>query len=398
MDYNAEALRRHRETRGKMGIVSRMPLETIEDLSIAYTPGVGAVSLAVAEDTALSYEMTNRGNTVAVVSDGSAVLGLGNIGPEGAMPVMEGKAILFKELAGIDAFPICLATQSDDEIVETVTRLAPSFGGVNLEDISAPRCFGIEERLQDIGIPVFHDDQHGTAVVILGGLLNALKVTGKALEEVRIVFSGAGASGVASAKILFHLGAKHVILVDSQGTIHKGRENLSPIKREMLAITNADDIRGGLEDAVRGADVFIGLSVAGAMTPAMVESMAKDPIIFAMANPVPEIMPEEARAAGAAVVGTGRSDFANQINNCLAFPGVFRGALDVRAPRITMEMKVAAARALAGLVETPVAERVIPWALDKAVVPAIAKAVAGAWTAESGRAAAASKSAAAGAG
>ena len=379
MDYNAEALRRHRETKGKMGIVSRMPLETIDDLSIAYTPGVGAVSLAIAEDPSLSYEMTNRGNTVAVVSDGSAVLGLGNIGAEAAMPVMEGKAILFKELAGIDAIPICLATQSDDAIVETVRRLAPSFGGINLEDISAPRCFSIEERLQDVGIPVFHDDQHGTAVVAMAGLINALKLTGKYIEDVRIVFSGAGAAGVATAKLLFHAGARHVVLVDSQGTIHTGRSNLTPIKQEMLEITNADDIRGGLADALKDADVFIGVSVANALTPAMVKSMAKDAIIFAMANPVPEIMPELAHAAGAAVVGTGRSDYANQINNALAFPGIFRGALDVRAPRITTPMKMAAVKALAALVEKPTPERVIPWALDKAVVPAIAKAVSAAW-------------------
>lgn len=364
-----------------MGIVSRMPLETVDDLSIAYTPGVGAVSLAIAEDPSLSYELTNRANTVAVITDGSAVLGLGNIGPEAAMPVMEGKAILFKQLAGIDAIPICLSTQEDDEIVETVERLAPSFGGVNLEDISAPRCFDIEARLQGLGIPVFHDDQHGTAVVTLAGLINALKLTGKSVEEVRIVFSGAGAAGVATSKLLVHFGAKRLVLVDSKGSIHKGRNDLTPVKQEMLTITNPEDIRGGLADALAGADVFIGVSVADAVTPDMVKSMANDPIIFAMANPVPEIMPALARSAGAAVVGTGRSDFENQINNCLAFPGIFRGALDVGASAITTDMKIEAARALASLVDNPTPERVIPWALDQEVVPSIAKAVADVWRA-----------------
>ena len=375
MNYGEESLKRHREKRGKVEIVSRFPLKTMDDLSIAYTPGVAAVSLAIAGDTDESFQLTNRGNTVAIVSDGSAVLGLGNIGPEAAMAVMEGKAILFKELAGVDAIPLCLATQSDSAIIDTVRYIAPTFGGINLEDISAPRCFGIEEALQDLGIPVFHDDQHGTAVVTLAALSNSLRLTNKRLEDVKIVFSGAGAAGIATTKLLHEFGARNIVLVDSKGVIHRGRTDLNSVKMAILEVTNPDDVRGGLVDAIQGADVFIGVSVAGAITQAMVRSMARDPIIFAMANPVPEIMPEDARAAGAAVIGTGRSDFPNQINNCLAFPGIFRGALDVRAPAITTAMKIAAARALAGLVPSPAPERVIPWALDPLVVPAVAEAV-----------------------
>ena len=393
MDYDAESIARHRESRGKMGIYSKMPLESIADLSIAYTPGVAAVSLAIAADKAESYELTNRGNTVAVVSDGSAVLGIGNVGPEAAMAVMEGKAILFKGLADIDAIPICLATQDEKAIVETVKHLAPSFGGVNLEDISAPRCFEVEDALQDLGIPVFHDDQHGTAVVTLGALINALEVTGKRLEDVKIVFSGAGAGGIATTRLLIAYGAKNVILVDSKGVIHRGRTDLTPVKTAMLEVTNPDNVQGGLADALRGADVFIGLSLAGLVSEELVRSMAKDPIVFPMANPVPEIMPDLAQKAGAAVVGTGRSDFPNQINNCLAFPGLFRGALDARAPRITTNMKIAAARALAGLVEQPTPERVISWALDRDVVPAVAKAAYEAWQEESGAASPAARAA-----
>ncbi len=374
MNYSEESIKRHRESRGKMGIYSKMPLETIDDLSIAYTPGVAAVSLAIAEDKAESFELTNRGNTVAVVSDGSAVLGIGNVGPEAAMAVMEGKAILFKGLADVDAIPICLSTQDDKQIIETVKVLAPSFGGINLEDISAPRCFDVEDALQDIGIPVFHDDQHGTAVVTLAALINSLRVTGKKIGDVRIVFSGAGAAGIATTKLLLEYGASNITLIDSKGIIHRGRSDLTPIKQAMLEITNPESQSGALADALRGADVFIGVSVAGALTEEMVRSMAPDPIIFAMANPVPEIMPDLAHKAGAAVVGTGRSDFANQINNCLAFPGIFRGALDIRAPRITTGMKLGAALALADLV-APTPERVIPWALDRAVVPAVAQAV-----------------------
>ena len=375
MNYSEESLKRHRETRGKLAVVSKMPLNTIEDLSIAYTPGVAAVSLAIAADKKESFELTNRGNTVAVVTDGSAVLGIGNVGPEAALPVMEGKAILFKGLADVDAYPICLATQDNDEIIRIVKALVPGLGGVNLEDIAAPRCFAIEEALQDIGIPVMHDDQHGTAIVTLAALRNALKVTGKKIETVRIVFSGAGAAGIATTRLLLEYGARNIVLVDTKGIIHKGRTDLNDVKIAMLKVTNPQNVTGSLADAVRGADVFIGVSAAGALTKDMVRSMAKDAIVFAMANPVPEIMPEDAKAAGAMVVGTGRSDFPNQINNCLAFPGVFRGALDSGATKITTQMKLAAAIALADLVEHPTAERVIPGALDKAVVPAVAKAV-----------------------
>ena len=379
MDYGQEAIKRHRASRGKVSIASKMPVETMEDLSLAYTPGVAAVSLAIMADKSESFELTNRANAVAVVSDGSAVLGIGNVGPEAALAVMEGKAILFKGLADIDAFPICLATQNDDSIIDTVRNLAPTFGGINLEDIAAPRCFYIEDSLQNLGIPVFHDDQHGTAVVVLAALTNALNVVSKRLNDVKIVFSGAGAGAIGTVRLLRSAGAENFILVDSRGTIHRGRTDLSPIKSEMLEITNLEDVRGGLAEALRGADVFIGLSVAGAVSQGMVHSMAKDSIVFAMANPVPEIMPELAIAGGAAVVGTGRSDFSNQINNSLVFPGIFRGALDIRAPRITTEMKLAAAGALANLVEEPTSECVIPWSLDPKVVPAVARATAEAW-------------------
>ena len=384
MDYGAEALIRHRASRGKVSIAPKMKVETAEDLSIAYTPGVAAVSLAIAADKAESYALTNRGNNVAIVTDGSAVLGLGNVGPEAAMAVMEGKSILFKGLADIDAFPICLATQDSQSIIQTVRNIAPTFGGVNLEDIAAPRCFEIEAALQDLGIPVFHDDQHGTAIVMLASVINSLQVVGKRLGDVKVVFSGAGAGGIASAKLLYEYGARNIVLVDSQGIIHRGRADLTPIKTEMLEITNPENVAGGLAQALAGADVFIGLSVADAVSQEMVRSMARDAIVFAAANPIPEIMPDLAREAGAAVVGTGRSDFANQINNSLAFPGVFRGALDVRASGITTRMKLAAAEALAGLIEEPTAERVIPWTLDPAVVPAVANAVGRAWQPEPG--------------
>ncbi len=379
MDYGAEAIIRHRASRGKVSIAPKMKVETAEELSIAYTPGVAAVSLAIAADKAESYALTNRGNTVAIVTDGTAVLGLGNVGPEAAMAVMEGKSILFKGLADIDAFPICLATQDNQSIIQTVKNLVPTFGGINLEDIAAPRCFEIEAALQDLGIPVFHDDQHGTAIVMLASVINSLQVVGKRLGDVKVVFSGAGAGGIASAKLLREYGARNIVLVDSQGIIHRSRTDLTPIKSEMLEITNPDNATGGLAQALEGADVFIGLSVGDAVTQQMVRSMARDAIVFAAANPTPEIMPDLAREAGAVVVGTGRSDFPNQINNSLAFPGVFRGALDVRAPRITNRMKLAAAEALAGLVEEPTAERVIPWTLDPAVVPAVSQAVGRAW-------------------
>ena len=384
MDYGAEAISRHRASRGKVSIAPKMKVETMEELSIAYTPGVAAVSMAIHHDLAESFALTNRGNTVAVVSDGSAVLGLGNVGPEAAMAVMEGKSILFKGLADIDAFPICLGTQDNASIIQTVRNLAPSFGGINLEDIAAPRCFEIEESLQDLGIPVFHDDQHGTSIVVLASLINALRVVGKRMEEVKIVFSGAGAGGIASTKLLVDYGAKNIILVDSRGIIHRGRSDLTSVKREMLDITNPENVSGGLDAALQGADVFIGLSVGDTVSQDMVRSMARDAVVLAAANPTPEIWPDAAAAAGARVVGTGRSDFPNQINNSLAFPGVFRGALDARAPRITTGMKLAAAEALAGLVAEPTPEHIIPWSLDGAVVPAVAQAVAGAWQAEQG--------------
>jgi len=379
IDYGAEAIKRHRATRGKVSIASKMTVETLEDLSIAYTPGVASVCMAIHEDRSESFHLTNRGNMVAVVTDGSAVLGLGNIGPEAAMPVMEGKSILFKGLADVDAFPICLAFQDNDSIIQTVRSIAPSFGGINLEDIAAPRCFEIEDALQDLGIPVFHDDQHGTAIAVLAAVINSLGVTNRRIEETKFVFAGAGAGGIASAKLLMDFGAKNITLVDSTGIIHKGRTNLTPVKTAMLETTNPDNIEGGLADALRGADVFIGLSAADTVSSQMVSTMAKDSIVFAMANPVPEIMPNLAREAGAAVVGTGRSDFPNQINNSLVFPGVFRGALDVHATRITTKMKLAAAQALAALVKEPTTENVIPWSLDKEVAKAVAKATADSW-------------------
>lgn len=382
MDYDSEAIRRHRESRGKVSIAPKMSVKTMEDLSIAYTPGVAAVSMAIANDKSESYNLTNRANMVAVVSDGSAVLGLGNVGPEAAMPVMEGKSILFKSLADIDAFPICLATQDSASIIQTVRNLVPTFGGINLEDISAPRCFDIEDSLQDLGIPVFHDDQHGTSIAVLAALINAIELTGKKIEDAKFVFCGAGAGGIASTKLLLDYGAKNVTLVDSTGIIHRGRSDLTPVKLSMLAMTNPDDIQGGLAEAMQGADVFVGLAVAGALTPQMVSSMAKDSIVFAMANPIPEIMPDLASAAGAAIVGTGRSDFPNQINNSLVFPGVFRGALDIKATRITTGMKLSAAKALAALITEPTNECVIPWSLDPTVSPAVAQATASAWTAE----------------
>ena len=384
MDYGAEAINRHRASRGKVSIASKMKVETMEELSIAYTPGVAAVCLAIDKDKSESFALTNRGNTVAVVTDGSAVLGLGNIGAEAALPVMEGKSILFKGLADVDAFPICLGTQDNASIIQTVRNLAPCFGGINLEDIAAPRCFEIEESLQDLGIPVFHDDQHGTSIVVLASIINALQVVGKSISEAKFVFSGAGAGGVASTKLLLDYGAKNIILVDSQGIIHRNRTDLTPIKTEMLDITNPDNLEGGLIDAMRLADVFIGLSVGDTVTQDMVRSMSPDPIVLAAANPTPEIWPDAAAEAGAKVVGTGRSDFPNQINNSLAFPGVFRGALDARATSITTRMKLAAAEALAGLVTEPTAESIIPWSLDPAVVPAVSHAVARAWQAEQG--------------
>ena len=382
MDYGAEAIKRHRASRGKVSLAPKMKVETIEDLSIAYTPGVAAVCMAIAKDPRESYALTNRANTVAVITDGSAVLGLGNIGPEAAMPVTEGKAILFKGLGNIDAVPICLATQDTQAIIQIVRALAPSFGGINLEDISAPRCFDIEDALQDLGIPVFHDDQHGTSVVVLAALINSLQVVGKKFADAKIVFSGAGAGAIASARLLLEFGAKNIILVDSQGIIHRRRTDLTPVKHQMVELTNPDNVTGDIASALRGADVFVGLSVADLVKQSMVRAMAKDAIVFAAANPEPEIYPDLALQAGAAIVGTGRSDFPNQINNSLGFPGIFRGALDARALRITTGMKLAAAQALAGLVEEPTPGRIIPWSLDKAVVPAVSQAVFQAWRVE----------------
>ena len=384
MDYGKMSVDLHRKTRGKISMHSKVPLESVLDMSLAYTPGVAQVSLEVAADKALAYELTNKGNMIAVVSDGSAVLGLGNIGPEGAMPVMEGKAVLFRELAGIDAWPICLATQDPDEIIMIVRNLAPTFGGINLEDISAPRCFYIEENLMDIGIPVFHDDQHGTAVVVLAAVINALQVVGKRFEDVKVVFSGAGASGIACAQILQEMGTTNIVLVDSRGAIYKGRDNLNSMKEKVAETTNHNMEKGSVHDVIKGADMFIGLSTKDLIGAADVRSMNSDAIVLAMANPDPEIMPDEAERGGAKVIGTGRSDLQNQVNNVLGFPGIFRGALDARAERVTMSMKIAAGRAIANCIEEPTPEEIIPYALNTAVVPAVAEAVAQAWRAESG--------------
>jgi len=379
MDYGKMAVEMHKKSRGKISVKAKVPLNSVLDMSLAYTPGVAQVSLEVAKDKSRAYELTNKGNMVAVVSDGSAVLGLGNIGPEGAMPVMEGKAVLFKELAGVDAWPICVNTQDPDEIVMIVRNLAPTFGGINLEDISAPRCFYIEENLKDIGIPVFHDDQHGTAVVVLAAVINALNVVGKSFEEVKVVFSGAGASGIACAQILQEMGTTNIILVDSRGAIYKGRDNLNSMKEKIAQTTNPEMVEGSVHDAIKGADIFIGLSTKDLLDASDVRKMNGDSIVLAMANPDPEILPEEALKGGAAVVGTGRSDMPNQVNNVLGFPGIFRGALDARAEQVTMAMKIAAGRAIAECIPEPTPDEIIPYALNTSVVPAVAEAVAQAW-------------------
>ena len=379
MDYAKESLKLHYELKGKLEITPRAKVDSKEALSLAYTPGVAEPCLVIKKDVEKSYELTRRWNTVAVVTDGTAVLGLGDIGPEAGMPVMEGKCVLFKAFGDVDAIPLCVRTKDVEEIVRTVSLLAGSFGGVNLEDISAPRCFEIEKRLKEIcDIPIFHDDQHGTAVVTLAGLINALKLTGKKIEEVKIVTSGAGAAGIAIIKLLLSMGAKHVIMTDREGAIYKGRENLNPIKMEMAEITNLSMEKGSLSDVIKNADVFIGVSAPGTLNKDMVKSMAEKPIIFACANPIPEIFPEDAKEASAAVVSTGRSDFPNQINNVLCFPGIFRGALDVRAKDINDEMKVAAAYAIAELVSDQElnAEYILPAAFDERVKDAVAKAVA----------------------
>lgn len=382
VDYDQMAIDLHAKHRGKIAVQSKVPLETMDDLSTAYTPGVAAVCMEIARDRSKAYKFTNKGNMVAVVSDGSAVLGLGNIGPEGSMPVMEGKALLFKELAGIDAWPICISAHEPEEIVMIVRSLAPTFGAVNLEDIAAPKCFIIEESLQDLGIPVFHDDQHGTAVVVLAAMINAVKVVNKEFHNIKVVFSGAGAGGIACAKILQVMGVENIILVDTRGAIYKGRGDLTHVKEEIAMTTNPDQIQGDVHVAIQGADVFIGLSAANLLTAEDIRSMSKDAIVLAMANPMPEISPEEAKKGGATIFGTGRSDLPNQINNVLAFPGILRGALDVRADRITMRMKVAAGHAIAALVDEPTPEEIIPYPLNPAVVPAVSKAVADAWNSE----------------
>ncbi len=363
---------------GKIEMRSKMPVRTRDDLSMAYTPGVARVCRAIAEDPERAFNLTIKRNTVAVVSDGTAVLGLGDIGPRAAMPVMEGKAMLFKEFAGVDAFPVCLDTKDTDEIVETVKRIAPGFGGINLEDISAPRCFEIEERLKrDLDIPVFHDDQHGTAVVVLAALINSLKIVGKKMEDLKVVVNGIGAAGVACARILFAAGVRNIIGCDSRGIVHKGREGLNASKRWFAEHANPGGRVGGLAEAVRGADLFLGLSVSGVLSAEHLDSMAGDPIIFAMANPVPEIMPELA-SGRARIMATGRSDYPNQINNVLCFPGIFRGALDVRAREIGEEMKLAAAEAIAAVIpeETLSEDYVVPSVFDERVAPAVAETVA----------------------
>ena len=378
MTINEKALLLHEQWNGKLETTSKAPISSREDLALAYTPGVAEPCNKIAENPDDVYKYTIKSNTIAVVSDGSAVLGLGNIGAKAAMPVMEGKAVLFKEFGGVNAFPICLDTQDTDEIVKAVKQIAPAFGGINLEDISAPRCFEIEERLKkELDIPVFHDDQHGTAIVVLSGVINALKITGKKKEDCKIVVNGSGAAGIAISKLLLSYGFKHLTLCDSSGIVSSKSKRLNDIKREMLKVTNLEDKSGTLADAVVGTDIFVGVSAPGVLTQDMVRTMNKDAIIFAMANPVPEILPDEAKAAGARIVGTGRSDFPNQINNVVAFPGIFKGALEGRAPQITEEMKLAAAETLAALVsdEELNEDFIMPEAFDPRVAEAVAEAV-----------------------
>ena len=382
-DYFEDALFLHEKLRGKIAVQPKMNVRTKTDLSLVYSPGVAAPCRKIADDPERVWTYTMKGNTVAIVSDGSAVLGLGNIGPLGAIPVMEGKAMLFKKFADIDAFPICLDTQDTDEIVETVRRIAPVFGGINLEDISAPRSFEVEERLQDLGIPVFHDDQHGTAIVVLAALINASKLVGKELADLKVVINGAGAAGIAIARMLRCINSDpdvcipvgEVIVADSKGIIHRDRANLSPVKQSLLSYSNPNNTQGSVHDALKDADAFVGVSVGNLLTADDCRAMADDPILFAIANPIPEIMPDEAYRGGAAVAGTGRSDLPNQVNNVLGFPGIFRGALDVRAPQITPKMKLAAAHAIARSVDTVTPEQVIPPALNERVAYDVAEAV-----------------------
>ena len=378
MDYAKESLRLHGEWKGKIEVVTRVPVENKDDLSLAYTPGVAQPCLEIQKDVNKSYELTRRWNMCLVVTDGSAVLGLGNIGPEAGMPVMEGKCVLFKEFGNVNAVPICLDTQDTEEIIATVKNIAPAFGGINLEDISAPRCFEIEERLKEmLDIPVFHDDQHGTAIVVLAGIINALKVTGKKKEDCRVVVNGAGSAGVAITKLLLTYGFKNVIMCDREGIIGKDYPNLNWMQQKMTEVTNLANEHGTLADALKGADIFVGVSAPNIVTPEMVSSMNHDSILFAMANPVPEIMPDVAKAAGARVVGTGRSDFPNQVNNVVAFPGIFKGALEGRATQITEEMKLAAAEAIAGLVSEDQLcdEFIMPEAFDPRVAEVVSEAV-----------------------
>ena len=378
MTINEKALKLHEEWNGKLEIVAKSPVKSREDLSLAYTPGVAEPCKVIAQDKEAAYKYTMKANTVAVVSDGSAVLGLGNIGPYAAMPVMEGKAVLFKEFGGVNAVPICLDTQDTEEIIKTVTYLAPGFGGINLEDISAPRCFEIEERLKEIlDIPVFHDDQHGTAIVVLAGIINALKVVGKKKEDCRIIVNGAGSAGVAITRLLLTYGFPHITMCDKVGIVSKKTEGLNWMQQKMAELTNLEQQTGTLADAMKGADIFVGVSAPGIVTPEMVASMNKDAILFAMANPVPEIMPDLAKAAGAKVVGTGRSDFPNQVNNVVAFPGIFKGALEGRATQITEEMKLAAANAIASLVPDDELneDNIMPEAFNPKVAEVVAEAV-----------------------
>lgn len=375
-DYAALSIEAHKKARGKISIEPKMPLDTKDDLSIAYTPGVAEPCREINKDVEKAYDYTAKGNLVAVVSDGSAVLGLGNIGPEAALPVMEGKAVLFKKFANVDAVPIVLNTQNTEEIITAVKAISPTFGGINLEDISAPRCFEIEERLKkELSIPVFHDDQHGTAIVTLAGMFNACKLTGRKLKDLKVVINGAGAAGVAIVKLLFEAGVKEVIMCDSRGIIHKGRTDLNDTKKKMSKLTNKSNVTGDLEDAVKDSDVFIGVSAPGVLTQEMVKTMTKDPIIFAMANPTPEIMPDDAKEAGARIIATGRSDFANQINNVLAFPGLFRGALDARTNNLTSAMFIEVAKAIADSVDDLSEEMIIPSPFDDRVPGRVAEAV-----------------------
>ncbi|MBE5975665.1 MAG: NADP-dependent malic enzyme [Paenibacillaceae bacterium] len=378
MDYNKLALELHEKNKGKIEVISKVSVKCREDLSTAYTPGVAEPCRKIRDDKSEVYRYTAKGNLVAVVTDGTAVLGLGDIGPEAAMPVMEGKSILFKEFGGVDAFPICLDTKDTEEIIKTVRYLAPGFGGINLEDISAPRCFEIERRLkEELDIPVFHDDQHGTAIVVSAGIINALKVVGKKIDEVKAVINGAGSAGISICKLLLSIGMKDVILVDKKGALAEGEEWMNDAQKMMAQVTNPENKHGELKDIMEGRDIFIGVSAPGIVTTQMVASMAKDPIVFAMANPTPEIMPDEAKEGGARIIATGRSDFPNQINNVLVFPGIFRGALDAKATDITEEMKIAAAYAIAGIIkeEELTEEYIIPGAFDERVAKAVAEAV-----------------------